>query len=93
MVVVVLLQVGEQVVLPLPCQRLVDQEGHVRLPFFNRGDHVLSRGVEPEGQVLLFVRMVIVGLGEEACPTPTVVARELGLVPRWTLEMVAIEVF
>ena len=60
---------------------------------FNRGDHVLSRGVEPEGRIMLFVGMVIVGLGEEACPTSTVVARELGLVPRWTLEMVAIEVF
>ena len=93
MVVVVLLKVGEQVVLPLPCQRLMDQEGHMGLPFFNWGYHILSLGVKPKGQVLLFVLMVIVGLGEEACPTSTVVARELGFVPRWCLEMVGIEVF
>jgi len=93
MMMVVLLKVGEQVVLPLPCQRLMDQEGHMGLPFFNWGNHILSLGVEAEGQVLLFVLMVIIGLGEEACPTSTVVACKLGFVPRWCLEMVGIEVF
>jgi len=74
MVMVVLLKVGEQVVLPLPSQSLMDQEGHLRLPFFNWGYHILPLMRKSEGQVLLFCRLIIVRLREEACPASTVVA-------------------
>ena len=74
MVMVMLLKVGEQVVLPLPSQSLVDQEGHLRLPFFDWGYHILPLMGKSEGQVLLFGCLIIVRLGEEPCPTSTVVA-------------------
>jgi hypothetical protein len=64
MVMVVLLKVGEQVVLPLPSQSLMDQEGHLRLPFFNWGYHILSLMRKSEGQVLLFCRLIIIRLRE-----------------------------
>lgn len=54
MVMVVLFKVGEQVVITLPSQSLVDQEGHLRLPFFNWGYHILALVGKPEGQILLF---------------------------------------
>ena len=54
MVMVVLLKVGEQVVLPLPSQGLMDQEGHLGLSFFDWGYHVLPLVGKSEGQVLLF---------------------------------------
>jgi hypothetical protein len=64
MVMVVLLKVGEQVVLPLPSQSLMDQEGHLRLPFFNWGYHILPLMGKSEGQILLFCRLIIVRLRE-----------------------------
>lgn len=59
---VVLLKVGEQVVLPLPCQSLMDQEGHLRLPFNNWGYYILSLLGKTEGQVLLFCHLIIIRL-------------------------------
>jgi hypothetical protein len=74
MVMVVLLKVREQVVLPFPSQGLMYQEGHLRLPFFDWGYHILTLMGKSEGQVLLFGCLIIIGLREEPCPPSTVVA-------------------
>jgi hypothetical protein len=73
MMMVVLLKVRQQVVFPLPSQGLMDQEGHLGLPFFYWGYHILPLVGKSEGQVLLFCRLIIVRLREESCSPSTVV--------------------